>query len=120
MAARGEKFKSELDFVTSNMMLEIVADFSLVWLLSPSRMLGPMPTGKLARAIAMLPGHATQKGDFKLWQRFATYGYRGAQFFCVGIVSTLVRLATRPLKLSPLSLSFSPRVCFRQRRHRIE
>ena len=67
-----------------------LSHISQVWLLSPSRLLGPMPTGKLARAIALLPGHATQRGDFRLWQRLATYGYRGAQFFCVGIVSTLL------------------------------
>jgi len=30
VTARGDAFWKELDFVTSNMMLEIVADFSLV------------------------------------------------------------------------------------------
>ena len=71
-------------------MLEIVADFSLVWLLSPALNLRPIPTGKLARTIATLPGHASQKGAFALWQRASTIAYRAAQFFCVGMVSTMV------------------------------
>jgi len=88
--ARQEDFWKELDFVASDVMLEIVADFSLVWLLSPALNLRPIPTGKLARTIATLPGHASQKGAFALWQRASTIAYRAVQFFCVGMVSTMI------------------------------
>lgn len=88
--ARQQDFWKELDFVASDIMLEIVADFSLVWLLSPALNLRPVPSGKLARTIASLPGHASQKGAFAVWQRASTIAYRAAQFFCVGIVSTML------------------------------
>jgi len=88
--SRKKMFWKELDFVFSDMMLEIVADFSLVWLLSPSRMLGKAPTGAFLGAIRSLPGHMFQKGNFTLAQRAATTAYRGAQFFCVGVISTLL------------------------------
>mmetsp|Transcript_33095 Transcript_33095/g.55429 ORF Transcript_33095/g.55429 Transcript_33095/m.55429 type:complete len:413 (+) Transcript_33095:182-1420(+) len=87
---RKEEFWKEGAFVASDLMLEIVSDFSLVWLLSPALNLRPTPTNALAKTIASLPSHAFQQGSFALWQRASTIAYRAMQFFAVGTASTLV------------------------------
>lgn len=46
--------------VASDMALEIIADVSVVWLLSTKANFKPQAKGKLARAFAALPAHAFQ------------------------------------------------------------
>jgi hypothetical protein len=50
----------EIDFVVSDLSLEVIGDFAIVWLLSPKKSFGALPTGGLARMARKLPGHALQ------------------------------------------------------------
>ena len=50
----------EFDFVLSDMALEVIGDFAVVWLLSPTRSFSPTAKKSLARYINALPGHALQ------------------------------------------------------------
>ncbi len=50
----------EFDFVLSDMALEVIGDFAVVWLLSPTRSFTPRAKSGLARYINALPGHALQ------------------------------------------------------------
>lgn len=50
----------EFDFVLSDMALEVIGDFAVVWLLSPTRSFSPPAKSGLARYINALPGHALQ------------------------------------------------------------
>ena len=42
------------------MALEVIGDFAVVWLLSPTRSFSPVAKNGLARYINALPGHAMQ------------------------------------------------------------
>eukprot|EP01026_Neomeris_dumetosa_P059729 TRINITY_DN5586_c0_g1_i9.p1 TRINITY_DN5586_c0_g1~~TRINITY_DN5586_c0_g1_i9.p1 ORF type:complete len:364 (-),score=47.95 TRINITY_DN5586_c0_g1_i9:445-1536(-) len=88
--SRGDNFNNELHFVASDMVLEVVGDFFLVWLLSPRRSWKPVPTTGIMSTIAKLPSHAFQRGGFSVAQRLGSYVYRAAQFFAVGLVSSLL------------------------------
>ncbi|KAK3285302.1 hypothetical protein CYMTET_7092 [Cymbomonas tetramitiformis] len=72
VGSRGESFMAELDFVFSDIMLEIIGDFSLVWLLAPRRFFGPLPTTASAKILHSLPSHCLQIGNYAVWQRAAT------------------------------------------------
>lgn len=50
----------EIDFVASDMSLEIIGDFAVVWLLSPRKSFSPLPKSVLGRVYKALPGHALQ------------------------------------------------------------
>ncbi len=50
----------EIDFVASDLSLEIIGDFAIVWLLSPKVSFKPLPKSVLARAYKALPGHCLQ------------------------------------------------------------
>lgn len=50
----------EFDFVLSDMALEVIGDFAVVWLLSPTRSFSPVAKNSMARYINGLPGHALQ------------------------------------------------------------
>ena len=50
----------EFDFVLSDMALEVIGDFAVVWLLSPTRSFSPTAKNSMARYINGLPGHALQ------------------------------------------------------------
>ena len=52
----------EFDFVLSDMALEVIGDFAVVWLLSPTRSFSPTAKNSMARYINGLPGHALQVG----------------------------------------------------------
>ncbi|KAK9824347.1 hypothetical protein WJX72_009595 [[Myrmecia] bisecta] len=88
--SRGDDFWKEIHFVASDMALEVIGDFAIVWLLSPSRSFKPPSNNSAARWINGLPGHALQVGPFSPVQRLATIGYRGLQFFCVGFGSSIL------------------------------
>lgn len=44
----------------SDMALEVIGDFAVVWLLSPTRSFSPAAKNSMARYINGLPGHALQ------------------------------------------------------------
>lgn len=50
----------EKSFVASDLALEIIGDFAIVWLLSPKKAFKPKPSNPMARWIAALPGHCLQ------------------------------------------------------------
>ena len=55
----------EIDFVASDLSLEIIGDFAIVWLLSPRKSFRPLPKSVLGRVYKALPGHALQAGYLK-------------------------------------------------------
>ncbi|EKX33117.1 hypothetical protein GUITHDRAFT_156148 [Guillardia theta CCMP2712] len=83
-------FWDELDFVASDMALEIIGDFSLVWLLSPAAKFAAEPTGGISKAISSLPSHFLQPGSFSKAQRLACFGYKAAMFWSVGMFASLL------------------------------
>lgn len=50
----------EFDFVLSDMALEVIGDFAVVWLLSPKKSFTPQANTAFARYINNLPGHCLQ------------------------------------------------------------
>jgi hypothetical protein len=46
--------------VASDMALEVIGDFAIVWLLSPRKNFSPRAASALSRAIAGLPAHCLQ------------------------------------------------------------
>ncbi len=50
----------EIDFVMSDLSLEIIGDFAIVWLLSPKKAFGAAPTSSIGKIASQLPGHALQ------------------------------------------------------------
>ncbi len=50
----------EIDFVMSDLSLEIIGDFAIVWLLSPKKVFTAAPTSAIGRITSKLPGHALQ------------------------------------------------------------
>ena len=50
----------EFDFVLSDMALEVIGDFAVVWLLSPKKSFSPQANTAFARYINNLPGHCLQ------------------------------------------------------------
>ncbi|GMH39518.1 hypothetical protein BSKO_07416 [Bryopsis sp. KO-2023] len=82
--ARKENFYKEMPFVLSDLALEVLGDFSLVWLLSSKASFKPAATSKFGKIISSIPGHTLQRGNFSLGQRALTLVYRGGQFFLVG------------------------------------
>lgn len=52
----------EMNFVLSDLALEVVGDAAIVWLLSPKAAIGPRPAGGLSRLTSSLPGYFLQVG----------------------------------------------------------
>ena len=50
----------EIDFVLSDLSLEVIGDFAIIWLLSPKKSFGRAPQGGLSHFAAGLPGHTLQ------------------------------------------------------------
>lgn len=50
----------EIDFVMSDLSLEIIGDFAIVWLLSPKKTFAAAPTSAIGKITSQLPGHALQ------------------------------------------------------------
>ncbi|BDA50342.1 Protein RETICULATA-RELATED 4, chloroplastic [Coccomyxa sp. Obi] len=85
---RKQNFWKEIDFVMSDLSLEIIGDFAIVWLLSPKKTFGAAPTSAIGKIASQLPGHALQIGRFSLAQRLGTMLLRGSQFFAVGCLAS--------------------------------
>lgn len=63
---RGDAFKQELDFVTANVIMAIIADFMLVWLPAPTMSFASAnscraPANAVARFFSCCPENAFQK-----------------------------------------------------------
>ncbi|KAK9917652.1 hypothetical protein WJX75_006886 [Coccomyxa subellipsoidea] len=85
---RKQDFWKEIDFVMSDLSLEIIGDFAIVWLLSPKKTFAAAPTSAIGKITSQLPGHALQIGSFSLAQRLGTVLLRGSQFFVVGCLAS--------------------------------
>lgn len=98
-ASRGPaRFLSELEFVASQAAVSLLNDFALVYLLAPTGLPAPSAAarGSLAAALASLPAHAFQAGNFSTGARLACLGARAVQYGAVGLLmgcagSALVR-----------------------------
>lgn len=55
----------EFDFVLSDMALEVIGDFAVVWLLSPKKSFSPQANTAVARYINRLPGHCLQVSPYQ-------------------------------------------------------
>ena len=44
----------------SDLSLEIIGDFAIVWLLSPKKSFSAAPSGGLSQFVSRLPGHSLQ------------------------------------------------------------
>ncbi|CAL5229142.1 g12415 [Coccomyxa viridis] len=88
--ARGKDFWKEIDFVMSDLSLEIIGDFAIVWLLSPKKSFSAAPSGGLSLFASRLPGHSLQVGAFPLRYRLASIVLRGSQFFAVGCFASVL------------------------------
>lgn len=44
----------------SDLSLEIIGDFAIIWLLSPKKSFSPAPRGGLSQFASRLPGHSLQ------------------------------------------------------------
>ena len=87
---RGERFWDEIAMVASDMSLEILGDFAIVWLLSPRASFAPRSNSAIARVLRALPAHCLQVGPYSLAQRVGTFAMRGAQLFGVGFGAAAV------------------------------
>ena len=54
----------EIDFVMSDLSLEIIGDFAIVWLLSPKKSFSAAPSGGVSQFASRLPGHSLQVTTF--------------------------------------------------------
>ena len=88
-SSRGAFFK-ELDFVASDMALEIIGDFTLVYLLSPASAIRAPAAAGVSKAIQALPAHFLAPGAFTAAQRAGALAYKGALFWLVGLTASLI------------------------------
>lgn len=94
---RRENFKKELDFVTADVIMALVADFLLVWLPAPTVSLRPplaLSVGPVARFFYGCPDNAFQIAmagtKFSLLQRAGALMRNGAKLFAVGASSSVI------------------------------
>jgi len=83
-------FWKELDFVASDMALEIIGDFTLVYLLSGASVTRAPAVAGLGKLIGGLPAHFMATGAFSAAQRAGTLVYKGAMFWMVGLAASLI------------------------------
>jgi len=100
-ARRGDNFSKELDFVTANVIMAIIADFMLVWLpaptFAPARMAAANAAqkGAVAKFFATCPDNAFQVVPYgaEPWtvaQRAAAVARNGAKLIGVGITASMI------------------------------
>ena len=90
-AARGEKFRQELDFVLANQVLIVLTNIALVLALTPAAAVAAPPAaGTLAASAAALPGFFLQAGEFTAAQRATCFFSKAIQFSAVGSLTSAV------------------------------
>lgn len=94
---RRENFFKELDFVISDVVMAIIADFMLVWLPAPTVSLRPplaVSAGAIAKFFHSCPENAFQVAlagtSFSFLQRIGAIVRNGSKLFAVGTTSSLV------------------------------
>ncbi|CAO2817371.1 unnamed protein product [Amaranthus hypochondriacus] len=94
---RKENFKKELDFVTADVIMALVADFLLVWLPAPTISLRPplaVTVGPVARFFYGCPDNAFQIAvagtKYSSLQRIGALLRNGAKLFAVGTSSSVI------------------------------
>lgn len=94
---RKENFFNELEFVSANVLMAIVADFMLVYLPAPTVSLRPpisVNAGSIAKFFDACPDNAFQVAlagtSFSFLQRIGAIVGNGAKVFAVGTISSLV------------------------------
>ncbi|KAK9700288.1 hypothetical protein RND81_08G229600 [Saponaria officinalis] len=94
---RKENFSKELDFVTADVIMALVADFMLVWLPAPTIPLRPalgISVGPVARFFYACPDNAFQIAlagtKYSLLQRVGALVRNGAKLFAVGTSASVV------------------------------
>mmetsp|Transcript_6379 Transcript_6379/g.18369 ORF Transcript_6379/g.18369 Transcript_6379/m.18369 type:complete len:366 (-) Transcript_6379:765-1862(-) len=87
---RGDRFFKEINFVLSDLALEVVGDVAIVWLLSPKVSFKGKPLSAMSKWAGNLPGFALQRGQFPVQQRLVTFLYRGLQFGAIGFAASIV------------------------------
>ncbi|KAL9231251.1 hypothetical protein vseg_006502 [Gypsophila vaccaria] len=94
---RKENFSKELDFVTADVIMALVADFMLVWLPAPTIPLRPalaISVGPVARFFYACPDNAFQIAlagtKYSLLQRVGALVRNGAKLFAVGTTASVV------------------------------
>ncbi|XP_074294651.1 protein RETICULATA-RELATED 4, chloroplastic-like [Silene latifolia] len=94
---RKENFSKELDFVTADVIMALVADFMLVWLPAPTIPLRPalaISVGPVARFFYACPDNAFQIAlagtNYSLIQRAGALVRNGAKLFAVGTSASVV------------------------------
>ena len=83
-------FWKELDFVASDMALEIIGDFTLVYLLSPAAATAAPATSGIGKMISSLPAYFLAPGAFSVAQRGGAILYKGALFWMVGLAASMI------------------------------
>ncbi|KAK4372137.1 hypothetical protein RND71_007521 [Anisodus tanguticus] len=94
---RRENFSKELDFVFSDVVMAIVADFMLVWLPAPTVILRPslaIGSGPLTKLFYNCPDNAFQVvlagTSYSFLQRLGAIVRNGAKLFAVGSGASLI------------------------------
>ena len=87
-------FWKELDFVASDMALEIIGDFTLVYLLSPFAATRAPSVSAFGKLVASFPAHFLAPGAFSLAQRGGAIVYKGCLFWMVGLAASLIGHST--------------------------
>ncbi|KAE8702788.1 ribosomal protein L1 [Hibiscus syriacus] len=94
---RRERITKELDFVFSDVVMALVADFMLVWLPAPTVSLRPpiaLSAGSISKFFYNCPDNAFQVAlagtSYSLLQRFGAIVRNGAKLFLVGTGASLV------------------------------
>ncbi|KAE8677472.1 ribosomal protein L1 [Hibiscus syriacus] len=94
---RRERITKELDFVFSDVVMALVADFMLVWLPAPTVSLRPpiaLSAGPISKFFYNCPDNAFQVAlagtSYSLLQRFGAIVRNGAKLFLVGTGASLV------------------------------
>ena len=97
---RGDKWKEELDFIFSTLVVGSIVNFALVWLMA-ARVASPAGGAAAAAAAAgagggwaalkatFPPGHLFQSGNYTAAQRAGTFVVRGYEFAAVGLAAGL-------------------------------
>ncbi|KAG1670210.1 hypothetical protein FOA52_014986 [Chlamydomonas sp. UWO 241] len=93
---REDKFFNEIDFVTANVIMALIADFMLTWLPAPTLSLAgsKAATGMLGKMFAGCPDNAFQKvqpgmDHFGLGQRFGAVIRNGLKLMGVGFGASI-------------------------------
>ncbi|XP_021736315.1 protein RETICULATA-RELATED 4, chloroplastic-like [Chenopodium quinoa] len=115
---RKDNFKKELDFVTADVIMALVADFLLVWLPAPTVSLRPAlarSVGPVGKFFYGCPDNAFQVAvagtTYSILQRIGALARNGAKLFAVGATSSVIGTGVTNLLINArktVDKTFSP------------